>query len=253
MNNLQQRTLNGGQVREGYVQGYQFLMPMISAKKYCLVQLDNYIDLPRRHFPHQPGFRFQVEARVSHQDCVGTWGFGLWNDPFSMGVGMGGVKRVLPVLPNAAWFFYGSPENYLSLRNDQGSTGLHAQIFRSPLLPGILSLLALPTLPLVFVPAVVRLLRRTANILIKEEAQSIEINVKEWHTYALLWGKDQVRFWVDGILFFCSTLAPKGRLGFVLWMDNQYLRIDPQGAIKYGVLSIPNEQSMEIQHLTLNS
>jgi len=77
--------------------------------------------------------------------------------------------------------------------------------------------------------------------------------VKEWHTYALLWGKDQVRFWVDGILFFCSTLAPKGRLGFVLWMDNQYLRIDPQGAIKYGVLSLPNEQSMEIQHLTLKS
>jgi len=72
MNNLQLRTLNGGQVREGYGQGYQLLMPMISAKKYCLAQLDDYIDLPRRHFPHQPGFRFQVEARVSHQDCVGT-------------------------------------------------------------------------------------------------------------------------------------------------------------------------------------
>lgn len=214
--NLQKRTNNGGQIRGQYGQGYELVIPKISEKKYCLAQLDTYMDLPRRHFPHQPGFRFQVEARVSRQDCVGTWGFGVWNDPFSMGVGLGGVKRILPVLPNAAWFFYGSPENYLSLRDDQVSTGLHAQTFRSPLLPGVLSLLALPALPLVFVPAMVRLLRHVARVLIKEEAQAIDINVTEWHTYELIWEEDQVRFGVDGILIFYDTLAPRGRLGFTL-------------------------------------
>lgn len=249
---LQQGTQNGGQVCGNWRQQCHLSLPVMNENKYCLAQLDNYMDLPRQHFPHQPPFHFQVTAQVSHPDCAGTWGFGVWNDPFNMGGGLGSVSRAFPVLPNAAWFFYGSPENYLSLRDDLPSAGLHAKTFQSPLLPGVMSLLALPGLPLMLIPFVARLLRRVARILVKEDAQAINLNGTDWHTYELAWGIDRVQFMVDGSTVFSTILVPKGRLGFVLWIDNQTFKYDPQGKVKYGYLNTQYRQTLAIQHLIMD-
>jgi hypothetical protein len=47
----------------------------------------------------------------------------------------------LPALPNTAWFFFASPPNYLSLRDDLPAQGALAAVFRSPRLPASLLVL----------------------------------------------------------------------------------------------------------------
>lgn len=249
---LQKITLNGGQVLGNWQQECQLSVPVVKEKIYCLAQLDDYMALSRRRFPHRPPFHFQLTARVSQSDCAGTWGFGLWNDPFNMGGGLAGPRRIFPVLPNAAWFFYGSPENYLSLRDVLPGGGFHARTFQSPLIPGMLSLLALPALPLLMVPTAAQLLRRLARVLVKEEAIALNLDVTDWHSYEMAWEIDRVKFMVDGDTVLSTALAPKGRLGFVLWIDNQAFSFDPQGKVSYAYLRTQEKQTLTIQNLTMD-
>src|SRR5690606_30297459 len=92
-------------------------LPAGESGSYRLAQLDDYQGLPRGDFPHQPPFRLRLRARISGAQLPGTWGFGLWNEPLSAQFSFGSGRK-LPALPNAAWFFFASPENHLSLRND---------------------------------------------------------------------------------------------------------------------------------------
>jgi len=103
---------------------------------YRDAQLDDYSQLPRRKFPHH-SLTLSLRARVSSSSVAGTWGFGLWNDPFGLSLGFGGNPFRLPALPNAAWFFYGSEENYLSFASSLDTrpavaNGFMAQTFHSP-------------------------------------------------------------------------------------------------------------------------
>ena len=99
---LEKREVNHGQVSGSYSDGFHLTLPEVEKQQYCLAQLDNYMRLSRRQFPYQPPIHLRLEARVSGAELPGTWGFGLWNDPFSLGCITGGVSRLLPVLPNAA-------------------------------------------------------------------------------------------------------------------------------------------------------
>ena len=100
------------------------------------------------------GFRIatlslSLRARTSSISPAGTWGFGLWNDPFGLSLGFGGSPFRLPALPNAVWFFYASKQNYLSFTDDKArrhGKGFLAQTFRSPKFHPLLILagLALP-------------------------------------------------------------------------------------------------------------
>jgi hypothetical protein len=80
------------------------------AGQYRLAQLDDYRRLPRRAFLWHPPLSLSLSARASHASIPGTWGFGLWNDPFGLAFLQGGGVRT-PALPNAAWFFIASPQN----------------------------------------------------------------------------------------------------------------------------------------------
>jgi len=248
---LATRLANGGKVMGSIDEGYYLGLPVLPAKRYGLAQVDNYMHLPRRKLPHQPPLRMQLEARVSGNDLPGTWGFGLWNDPFSFGFGGGGMARALPVLPNAAWFFYGSQENYLSLCDDQPGSGFHAKTFSSPKLPAILSLLAVPWVPCLFWPAAVRLLRRMARSLIKEAAIPITASVDTWHFYELYWQGDQVVFSVNQSKLLETQVSPQGRLGLVIWIDNQFFRVSADGKVGFGFLDVPVEQWLEIRGLSV--
>ena len=82
-----------------------------------------YARLPRREFSARPPLTFSLRARASSESIPGTWGFGLWNDPFGLSLGFGGNPFSLPALPNAIWFFHASPKNYLSFREDKPAQG----------------------------------------------------------------------------------------------------------------------------------
>jgi len=248
---LSKREVNGGLVERMSSGYFQLNLPELHTPNYSLAQMDNYMHLRRRQFPHIAPLRLQLEARVGDSTYKGTWGFGFWNDPFSLGFAAGGMSRVLPVLPNAAWFFFGSDENYLSLSDDAPGSGFQAQIFRSPLLPSVLSVSAAPALPLLFFSKGIRLLRKLLRFVVKEEAKRLKITANSWHTYSLELESNRVLFEVDGEQVFCTNIAPKGRLGLVIWIDNQYFQFDPTGKLKFGVLQIPSMQSLEIRHLTI--
>lgn len=251
---LEKREINTGQVISLMADGYQLLINPVHQERYCLAQLDDYMHLPRHRFPHQPPVILQLEARTSSKDALrGTWGFGFWNDPYSLGFGAGGMSRLMPILPNAAWFFYGSEENHLTLRDDQPGAGFHVQCFRGSRLPSILSLLAVPALPFLLWRATARQLRRLARVIVKEDLKSLDISTGSWHVYSLEWQKEKVIFKVDGGLVYQTQISPQGRLGLVIWIDNQYFRFDPQGNIGFGFLKTPTQQSLLIRHINLIS
>src|SRR4030065_884686 len=124
---------------------------------YRLAQLDDYHTLPRSSFPWQPPLHLLVRARTSARDLPGTWGFGLWNDPFSLSLGFGGGERRFLACPNAAWFFHASPPNYLSFRNDLPAQGFLASTFRAPNPPASLLALAAPLGALMVIPGAAQL------------------------------------------------------------------------------------------------
>jgi len=249
---LEKREAGGGWIMENDSEQFSLNLPPTSSGSYTLAQLDDYMHLHRGEFPHQPPVSLQLEARVSTPDMPGTWGFGFWNDPFSVGLGAGGMRRILPVLPNAAWFFYGSPPNHLSLRHDLPGCGFFAQVFRSPRLPSFLSLFGIPVLPFLQWPNTARILRKAAQALIDSDALAVEIDVTEWHAYSLDLAKQGVGFSIDGRVVFNTPIVPKGRLGLVVWIDNQYFSFTPEGRIGFGFLGMGTAQSMHIQNLSLS-
>jgi len=115
---LTPRHTTGAQVEEiSREHKYRLLIPAGSANKYRLAQLDDYTKIPRSSFPLRSPLTLRLSARVSSDSIQGTWGFGLWNDPFGLSLGFGGNPFRLPALPNAVWFFGASEESYLSFKN----------------------------------------------------------------------------------------------------------------------------------------
>ena len=249
--NLKKHIFAGGKVSEDESGTYLLELPLLEKEVYGLAQMDNYMHLHRSRFPHTAPISLTLDARVSTRDMPGTWGFGFWNDPFSYGFSAGGMKRILPVLPNAAWFFYGSPTNHLSLRDDLPSKGFHAKTFRSPLIPSIFSLLALPGIPMLFCPPISRLFRRFARVLVHEDGSAIDLDVREWHTYHLSWQIENVIFSIDGQLIMKAPISPNGNLGLVIWIDNQFFRFDDKGRIGFGYLPTKTKQSLSIRNISL--
>ena len=135
-------------------------IPARSTGGYRLAQLDDHGSLQRRDFPWKPPLTLSMEARVSAQVLPGTWGFGLWNDPFSLMLAYNKLVPRLPTFPDAAWFFHASPENYLSIRNDLPANGFLAATFRSKKMPFALLALASPILALAFIPGFAQLVRQ---------------------------------------------------------------------------------------------
>jgi hypothetical protein len=252
MDELQVQVRHHGQVVPGASGAAILQIGATSSKEYSLAQLDNYMHLPRRKFPCQPPLILSLKARISESGLPGTWGFGLWNDPISVSFGGGGMARFLPVLPNAAWFFYGSPENHLSLRDDLPAKGFHAGTFSSPLLPSAVSLFGLPFLPFLLWPGTARFMRRIARRMVKEDARAVSAPIADWHRFGLTWEKDKVVFSVDGAVVFSTGVVPAGRLGVVIWIDNQYMRFDSEGRLAFGFEPVEGPQTLEIDAFRLS-
>lgn len=231
---------------------YRLTIPSGGADSYRLAQLDDYSALSRRKFPHH-SLTLSLFARTSSDSIPGTWGFGLWNDPFGLSLGFGGRPFRLPALPNAVWFFGASEENYLSFRNigrddPAPASGFMAQTFRSPrfhplLIPAGLAL-----------PFSRKITRRLLGKVIDEEGidlhgDAVRVAPTDWHRYRLEWSPKRVSFEVDEAQVFESAVSPNPPLGLVIWIDNQYAAFTPEGKIGFGVLENPEPAWLEIKEL----
>jgi hypothetical protein len=218
---------------------------------YRLAQLDDYDGQPRRSFPWQAPFHLTLQARASSEDIPGTWGFGLWNNPFGMAILKGAEMLRLPALPNCAWFFFASPPNYLSLRDDLPAQGGLAAAFRSTRIPAPLLALAAPALPLLLWRPAARQLRRLARTFVRQDAVGLELSPLEWHTYQISWRMGGVEFFIDGERVLDTAITPNGPLGLVLWVDNQFAAWSPNGQVRFGTLETKQPAWIEIKDLVI--
>lgn len=224
-------------------------IPAGSARRYRLAQVDDYHQLHRRDFCWQPPLKLSLRARVSAADLPGTWGFGLWNDPFSLSMGLGGAAKRFPALPNAAWFFFASPPNYLSFRDDLPAQGFLAATFQSRLVSPVVLALASPGLGLAAIPTGAQLVRRVLRRLVKQSAALVPGAVTDWHSYTLDWLPDEVAFTLDGQVIHSTPVTPSGPLGLVIWVDNQFAALPPSGRLRFGTLMNSKPAWLEVENL----
>jgi hypothetical protein len=240
---------------------------------YSDAQLDDYSGLPRRRYPHRPPLRLSLKARFSHDlkhnhrdtkdtekinaqwsshlrgALIGTAGFGFWNNPF-------GAQSNIPTLPQAIWFFFASPPSNMALALDVPGWGLKAACIDA----GRASALACaPLAPSVMLACRSRRLYRALwpriqrALAISESLLPAGFQMTEWHMYALEWRRDGARWQVDGQTLLETDRAPRGPLGFVAWIDNQYAIVTPWGKVGAGLLDILDEQWLEIDEVEVMS
>jgi len=233
--------------------GQRLTVPAGTQRVYRLAQQDDTRGLRRGAFRHQPPCRLSLRARVSAADLPGTWGFGLWNDPFTTALGLGGGMRSLPALPNTAWFFHASALNGLTLRDDLPANGFLAGVFVSPPTQVLHYVLGGLALPLLLIRPAARWLRRMARRLIREDSTRLTLDPTEWHSYQLDWRRDGVRFQVDGTTQLETEISPTGPLGLVIWIDNQYAAFNADGRLRYGLEAGAEAAWLEIDELAIEA
>lgn len=221
------------------------------AGQYSDAQIDDYAALPPSRFPWRPPLRLAVRARASHpahppEDTPdtpaavdnggqpylrGTAGFGFWNYPFSLS---GAVLR----LPDAIWFFAASPPSNMALVPGIPGWGWKAQVVHAHR-PGAV-VAGVPALGAMLWArasgrerAAARWVRRVSGA----SEVPLDADLRDWHEYTLDWGRDVARFAVDGREVLAVPNPPRGPLGFVAWIDNQYAVATPRGAFRFGTLA----------------
>ncbi len=220
--------------------------------KYRWAQFDDYLHRLRRNFEWQPPCRLTLMARCNNPQHAGTWGFGFWNDPFNTNLGISGSVRHLPALPNCAWFFYASEHNYLSFHDHLPAQGFLAATFSSPRIPPLFLALGFPFIPLMFNKHFAKMARNVLGLMIRQDAESIQMDVTEWHSYQIDWGKHRVLFTIDEKTILETTIHPYGRQGLVIWVDNQYAAFPPDGKLLFGTLASTESTTLEIGDLQIH-
>lgn len=235
-----------------------------SSRRYSDAQIDDYQGLPRRRFLWRPPLRLAVRARFSHpaaaggteplqrraealtEGLQGTAGFGFWNDPFLM------TGARVPTLPRAIWFFYGSPPSNMKLDLHVPGHGWKAATIDA-LHPAaaVLAPLAPLAVLLMNVHALYRLLWPPIQRALRVKEATVQVDMTRWHTYAIRWGAERTCFSVDGEAVLENAPSPQGPLGFVMWLDNQYMVVTPQGRLRWGLLEVPGRQWMEVDRLAI--
>ena len=218
------------------------------SQEYTDAQIDDYQGLPRRRFPWRPPLILTVRARFSHPEgeLSGTAGFGFWNDPFLM------TGRRLPTLPRAIWFFYASFPSNMKLGRGTPGRGWKASTLDALRWPFLLLLPTAPlAIPLMNVRPLYRALWPLGQRSIGVCEAVVQAKMTDWHTYGIEWGQRRACFLVDGAPVLDCDTSPRGPLGFVMWLDNQYAIVTPWGRFGFGLLDAPGLQWMEVDSLVI--
>jgi hypothetical protein len=83
--------------------------------------------------------------------------------------------------------------------------------------------------------------------MIYDHASLLALDAREWHTYKIEHQADRVLYWVDGQLCSETPVSPTGRLGVVIWIDNQFAAFPPDGRLRFGNLANPQEAWLEFK------
>jgi hypothetical protein len=98
--------------------------------------------------------------------------------------------------------------------------------------------------------------RKTARQLlgrvIEEDGVRLDVDVTQWHGYRLEWDQRRVLFEVDNVKVWETVVSPRGPLGLVIWIDNQYAAFTPEGKITFGVLE-GKEEWIELEDINITS
>ncbi len=224
--------------------GLRLVLPRTRPGHYSNAQIDDYVGLRRRHYPWRPPLTLHVRARFG--GCPrGTAGFGFWNHPFAPQSGVG-------ALPRAIWFLYTSPPTDLPLALAVPGHGWKAATIDT------LSPRALRWAPLA--PPVVLLnqsawLQRRVWPLVQRDLQIAEAQLAtamdDWHDYRIEWRADGAQWSVDGAVVLETDCTPRGPLGFIAWIDNQYAIATPQGRLGWGLVDIQQPQWLDLAHVAI--
>jgi hypothetical protein len=217
---------------------------------YADAQVDDYhLDYVMRW---RPPVQMTVRARFSHPEpaLLGTAGFGFWNDPFGMTkIPQRTSWRTYWILPQAVWFFFASPPSNMEFAQGVSGYGWKMATLDSS---GWLAKALLPFAPLAMLLCRWRkgyeMLWPIAQRVLKIGEKSVPTAMDEWHTYDLEWRVEGVRFCIDDREVFRSKYSPRGPLGFVAWVDNQYMVATPQGHFRSGLVAT-EKQWLEIESL----
>ncbi len=197
--------------------------------------------------PWRPPLRLTVRARSSHpaDRLRGTAGFGFWNHPLGAG---------LPRLPRALWFFYSAPPSNMALALGVPGPGWKAATFDATrarfyaLLP-----FALPGFALMRIPALYRALWPIGQRALGVSETIVPVDMVGWHSYTLEWRKDGADFYVDGVHLHHAPDAPRGPLGFIVWLDNQCAVVTPQGRFGHGYVDMPGVAWLELGSVQIDA
>jgi hypothetical protein len=219
-------------------------VPPTDATTYHDAQIADYT-LQDREFNWGAGTQLSVTAQFNTADVRGTAGFGFWNHPFSP------EMRGLPRLPQAAWFFYGSPPHNIPLAKGVPGHGwkcatLNATRWQFLALASIAPIGFL----LMRIPAVYDALWGIGQdaVGVRECVLPPEM-MTEKHTYTINWRENDVVFGVDGENILTSPFKMRGKMGFIAWVDNQYAVVTPQGNFGWGLLDVPAEQTLTLHEV----
>lgn len=237
-------TVGGGEVMPRG-DGVRLTLPSLDGRRYADAQVDDYRGEGELRW--RPPLRLTLRARFSHDaaNLRGTAGFGFWNDPF----GMTGRWRLR--LPQTVWFFFAAPPSDLRLTTHAPGYGWKAATLDAGRWQArLLVPLAIPTMVAAWWPWLHRRVWPwVARRLAIDEAM-ISYAMDEWHEYALTWHTHSVHCTVDDVTVLWTAAAPRGPLGLVIWIDNQYMVVTPQGRFGAGTAAT-GAQWLEIADLQI--
>ena len=238
--------INGGRVEVG--ETVKFVLPT-AVTRYTDAQIDDYGRCShRRHYPWHTGTALQLKARFSHaaDQLQGTAGFGFWNAPF------GDPTIRWPALPQAIWFFFASAPSDLPFpRQGKGQGWFVATLDATTLRAFSLAFFT----PFILLLNQFATLRQCVWPFIRHQLQisytPLYIDMRNWHQYQLYWRLDGCSFLVDQQQIWHTPYNPSGPMGFVSWIDNQYMIATPTGRFKWGTVPIAQSQWLEIADLKM--
>lgn len=231
----------------------RLVLPPTGDKAYGDAQLDDYSGTRPFRFVNRPPDTLRLRARFSHQIGVlkGTAGFGFWNHPLALGGGL---------IPRSLWFFHGSPESNLQFARGVPGHGFKAGLLDSgrwiqrPEDRGRMTEVGgLPTSVIRPLSSGRRVLRaatgvaiRTAQRLIHARERVLDLDITQWHDYALEWQRDEAVWRIDGVEVFRAPAPPRGPLGFVAWIDNYRAAFTADGRLGFAYVATTETQWLDL-------
>ncbi|MEL6525021.1 MAG: hypothetical protein AAFQ07_04855 [Chloroflexota bacterium] len=189
----------------------------------------------------------RVVASASTANLRGTAGFGFWNHPFAPG-------EFNLVAPQALWFFFSSDESNMQLAQGVKGHGWKAATINANRWQFFSLLPTAPlAMPLMNIPAAYDALWHIGQdaIGVREKALNPTMFLEK-HTYEIIWRVNSVTFKVDGETILESRVGiPHEPLGFIAWLDNQYAVVTPKGNFGFGLVDVPQEQTLILHEVTV--